>query len=122
MSALQPRGVAVVVEAEHHCMTMRGVQKPGVSTITTQFTGVFQDDPAEQAKFMTMVRTQDWKMVHFLDEPWGQLFDLKKDPSEVENLWNQPEHAEKQNELLAILREWRIRDTYESADLWKNHR
>ena len=37
-------------------MTMRGVQKPGVSTITTQCTGVFQDDPAEQAKSMSMVR------------------------------------------------------------------
>ena len=46
---LAPRGLAVMLEAEHQCMTMRGVQKPGVSTITTQFTGVFQDDPAEQA-------------------------------------------------------------------------
>lgn len=54
--ALAPRGLAVMLEAEHQCMTMRGVQKPGVSTITTQFTGVFQDDPAEQAKFMTLVR------------------------------------------------------------------
>ncbi|MDN3719687.1 GTP cyclohydrolase I FolE [Roseibium salinum] len=54
--ALAPRGLAVMIEAEHQCMTMRGVQKPGVSTITTQFTGVFQDDPAEQVKFMTMVR------------------------------------------------------------------
>ncbi|MEJ8475545.1 GTP cyclohydrolase I FolE [Roseibium algae] len=53
---LAPRGLAVMLEAEHQCMTMRGVQKPGVSTITTQFTGLFQDEPAEQAKFMTMVR------------------------------------------------------------------
>ncbi len=54
--ALAPRGLAVMLEAEHQCMTMRGVQKPGVSTITTQFTGIFQDDPAEQAKFMSLVR------------------------------------------------------------------
>jgi len=54
--ALAPRGLAVMLEAEHQCMTMRGVQKPGVSTITTQFTGVFQGDPAEQAKFMSLVR------------------------------------------------------------------
>lgn len=54
--ALAPRGLAVMLEAEHQCMTMRGVQKPGVATITTQFTGVFQDDPAEQVKFMTLVR------------------------------------------------------------------
>ena len=38
------------------CMSMRGVQKQGSSTITTQFTGVFRDDPAEQARFITMVR------------------------------------------------------------------
>lgn len=53
---LKPRGVAVLVEAEHMCMSMRGVQKDGVSTITTQFTGVFRDDPAEQVRFMTLVR------------------------------------------------------------------
>ncbi|WP_417693859.1 GTP cyclohydrolase I FolE [Roseibium sp.] len=53
---LAPRGLAVMMEAEHQCMTMRGVQKPGVSTITTQFTGVFQNDAAEQAKFMSLVR------------------------------------------------------------------
>ena len=54
--AIAPRGLAVMLEAEHQCMTMRGVQKHGVSTMTTQFTGLFQDDPAEQAKFMGMVR------------------------------------------------------------------
>jgi len=54
--ALHPRGVAVIIEAEHMCMSMRGVQKQGASTMTTQFTGVFRDDPAEQARFLTMVR------------------------------------------------------------------
>src|SRR3954452_24680209 len=52
--ALKPRGVAIIIEAEHMCMSMRGVQKQGSSTITTQFTGVFRDDPAEQARFITM--------------------------------------------------------------------
>jgi GTP cyclohydrolase IA len=53
---LKPRGVAVMLEAEHMCMSMRGVQKPGVSTITTQFLGSFRDDPAEQVRFITLVR------------------------------------------------------------------
>ncbi|MDK9695225.1 MAG: GTP cyclohydrolase I FolE [Siculibacillus sp.] len=53
---LKPRGVALLIEAEHMCMSMRGVQKAGVSTITTEFTGVFRDDPAEQARFMMMVK------------------------------------------------------------------
>jgi GTP cyclohydrolase I len=55
-TALAPRGTAVLVEAEHMCMSMRGVQKSGSSTLTTQFTGVFRDDPAEQARFFTMLR------------------------------------------------------------------
>jgi GTP cyclohydrolase I len=54
--ALKPRGVAVMIEAEHMCMSMRGVQKRGAVTVTTQFTGVFRDEPAEQARFLTLAR------------------------------------------------------------------
>jgi GTP cyclohydrolase I len=53
--ALNPRGVAVLLDAEHMCMSMRGVQKQGASTITTRFTGLFKDDPSEQARFMTLL-------------------------------------------------------------------
>ncbi|MNL29702.1 GTP cyclohydrolase 1 [compost metagenome] len=54
--SLAPRGVAVMIEAEHMCMAMRGVQKQGSTTLTTTFTGTFQTEPAEQARFMTMLR------------------------------------------------------------------
>ncbi|HMN88151.1 MAG TPA: GTP cyclohydrolase I FolE [Bauldia sp.] len=54
--ALKPRGIAVMIEAEHQCMTLRGVHKHGASTVTTQFTGVFRDDPAEQLRFLTLVK------------------------------------------------------------------
>ena len=54
-TGLQPRGVAVMIEAEHFCMSMRGVRKQGASTITTAFTGAFHD-PAEQVRFMSLVR------------------------------------------------------------------
>jgi GTP cyclohydrolase IA len=53
---LKPRGVAVLMEAEHTCMSMRGVQKPGALTITSQFLGAFRDDAAEQVRFITLVR------------------------------------------------------------------
>ncbi|WP_036839053.1 GTP cyclohydrolase I FolE [Pleomorphomonas oryzae] len=53
---LKPRGAAVLIEAEHLCMAMRGVQKPGASTVTARFTGCFKTDPTEQARFMMMVR------------------------------------------------------------------
>jgi GTP cyclohydrolase I len=53
---LRPRGVAVMLEGEHMCMSMRGIHKDGVTTVTSRFTGIFQDDPAEQARFMMMAR------------------------------------------------------------------
>ncbi len=53
---LKPRGVAVMIEAEHTCMSMRGVAKAGSLTVTTQFTGLFRKDPQEQVRFITLVR------------------------------------------------------------------
>ncbi|MGH6869372.1 MAG: GTP cyclohydrolase I FolE [Methylocella sp.] len=53
---LRPRGCAVMLEAQHLCMSMRGVRKHGAETVTTQFTGIFRDDPAEQIRFLTMLR------------------------------------------------------------------
>ncbi|MGW9948621.1 GTP cyclohydrolase I [Rhizobium leguminosarum] len=55
---LNPRGVAILIEAEHMCMAMRGVQKQGSTTLTTTFTGTFKTEPADQARFMTMVRSR----------------------------------------------------------------
>ena len=85
---------------------------------------------AEQARdgnfttsdFMTMVRTRDWKLVHFLGETCGQLFDLKADPAENVNLWDSEAHAERKRDLLDRLREWRMRDAYVNAALWESHR
>lgn len=57
-TALKPKGVAVMIDAVHQCMSMRGIKMPNVSTITTQFTGVFRDNPEEQARFMDLVRGQ----------------------------------------------------------------
>jgi GTP cyclohydrolase IA len=53
---LKPRGVAVMLEAEHMCMSLRGVEKLGSLTVTTHFTGTFRDEVNEQVRFMTMLR------------------------------------------------------------------
>ena len=45
-----------MLEAEHLCMSMRGVQKAGASTMTSHFTGIFKDDAAEREKFLNLVR------------------------------------------------------------------
>lgn len=55
MEYLQPKGVMVMIEAEHMCMTMRGVQKPGTKTSTYVVKGAFEDDANLQQMFMKMV-------------------------------------------------------------------
>jgi GTP cyclohydrolase I len=55
-TALHTRGVAVMIEAEHMCMSMRGVKKHGVSTVTTQYSGIFRRDANEQVRFLTLLR------------------------------------------------------------------
>jgi arylsulfatase len=67
-------------------------------------------------KFMTMVRDQTHKLVHFLDEPAGQLFDLVNDPHELVNLWDAGDAAADQARLLTELREWRIRSGVHTKD------
>jgi GTP cyclohydrolase I len=52
---LNPRGAAVMLEAEHMCMSMRGVRAHGISTITHRFTGVFAEDRSEQDRFYAMI-------------------------------------------------------------------
>jgi GTP cyclohydrolase I len=52
---LLPRGVAVIIEAAHECMTTRGVHKPGVSMVTSRMLGAFRDDPTTRRELLAMV-------------------------------------------------------------------
>ena len=52
---LQPRGVAVVIEAAHQCMTTRGVHKPGVGLVTSRMVGAFRDDPSTRREFLAVL-------------------------------------------------------------------
>jgi GTP cyclohydrolase I len=55
VDVLKPRGVIVVVEAEHLCMTMRGVRKPGAKTLTSAVRGDFRDEPSTRAEAMSLI-------------------------------------------------------------------
>ena len=55
MEYLQPKGVIVMVEAEHMCMTMRGVKKPGTQTVTLVSRGVFAEETSRQEEFFRMM-------------------------------------------------------------------
>jgi arylsulfatase A-like enzyme len=69
------------------------------------------DNILQEVEFVTMVRTCDWKLVHYLDQPWGELYDLRRDPGEIRNLWNDQGYQDVRKELVETLRDWRIRDT-----------
>ena len=56
MAALRPRGALVIVEAEHLCMTMRGVKAPGSKTVTSVVRGIFRENPATRAEAMALLR------------------------------------------------------------------
>lgn len=56
LESLEPHGVMVVVEAEHMCMTMRGVKKPGAKTITSAVRGIFASDARSRAEVLSLIK------------------------------------------------------------------
>ncbi len=74
-----------------------------------------RDGILQETEFMTMVRSDDWKLVHFVDCGEGQLFDLRSDPDEVVNLWDDAAYVANRRELLDVLRDWRIASDVHTA-------
>ena len=56
---LQPRGVMVMIEAEHLCMSIRGVKKPGVKTVTSVVRGIFRENPATRAEALALLKERN---------------------------------------------------------------
>ncbi len=54
-NVLQPQGVGVILKAEHHCMTARGIMKPGTDLVTSRMLGVFRDSPVTRQEFISLV-------------------------------------------------------------------
>ena len=71
---------------------------------------------------MTMVRSREWKLVHFLGEDFGPLFNLKADPGELRNLWDEPELEDKKRELLDAMRSWLITSNVKTKNWAEEYR
>ena len=80
------------------------------------FTEVGPDNVLEKIKFMTMIRSRAWKLVHFLGSEEGQLFDLRDDPHEERNLWLDPAVASEKQSLQDEIFRWRMESQIRSRD------
>ncbi len=99
------------MEAESLLPALQGEAWTGRDAVFAEHS---RDGILQTTDMMTMIRTQEWKLVHFLDEPFGQLFDLVNDPDEIHNLWDDPTHAAQKQHLVNRLLNWRIRSGYQT--------
>jgi len=74
-----------------------------------------RDGILQETEFMMMVRSEEWKLVNFIDMSCGQLFDLRKDPKEQINLWDDPAFQEQKDKLLDIQRRWLIESNIQTG-------
>jgi arylsulfatase A-like enzyme len=81
-----------------------------------------RDNILTDVEFMTMVRTTQWKLVHFLNEEFGQLFDLQNDPEEENNLWASASHSEVRQEMMGKLLQWRMQSQIKTQNVFREHR
>ena len=79
-------------------------------------------DGVYHGPYMTMIRDERWKLVHFLDQDYGQLFDLAADPGEVDNLWDDAALADVKRSLLERMLNWRIESGLKTRNLFQEHR
>ncbi len=71
-----------------------------------------------EVKFMSMIRSKKWKLVHYLDSEEGQLYNLTDDPAENENLWNHKMHQSQKELLLSELLNWRVESQLHHPNCW----
>lgn len=81
-----------------------------------------RDNILTDVQFMTMVRTKRWKLVHFLNETFGQLFDLENDPMENNNLWTSQNHSTVRQELMDKLLHWRMESQIKTQNVFREYR
>ncbi|MDE2819729.1 MAG: sulfatase-like hydrolase/transferase [Chloroflexota bacterium] len=79
-------------------------------------------DGVYHGPYMTMIRNERWKLAHFLDQDYGQLFDLAADPGELDNRWDDAALAPVKRALLGRMLNWRIESGLRTRNLFQEHR
>jgi len=98
-------------EARSLWPVLRGEQ-PSIRDVV--YAELARDHIQTGAEYIVMRRDRDWKLVYYLDEPDGELYDLRADPEETHNLWASPEHRDKREELVRDLLVWSMRSGLQS--------
>ncbi|MEM7565988.1 MAG: sulfatase-like hydrolase/transferase [Pseudomonadota bacterium] len=101
------------IEAVSFAPALRGEAFEGRSHVFCEQSG---DVNFTGASFMTMVRSATHKLVHFMDHPHGQLFDLGSEEGETRNLWDDPASEETKRHLMAALADWHIRSAHHTRE------
>lgn len=86
---------------------------------------VFSEHPPDahfEGPYMTMIRSQKYKLVHFMGADYGQLFDLEADPEEVHNLWDDVSLKDIKQEMLMEMLNWRTVSTFDTRDVFADYR
>jgi arylsulfatase len=118
---LEQAGVSVPesFECESLAAALQGEEFAGRDAIYAE---QMKDLILTEAEFVSAVRTRDHKLVHFLGQPCGQLYDLRNDPDETRNLWSDTSSTGVKRELLDRLMEWRIDSQYRTRNWMQAHR
>ncbi len=67
---------------------------------------------------LTMIRSKEWKLVRYMGQSYGELYDMKEDPGEHNNLWDDPEHEQKKRKLLDAMTDWLMASNMKTS-AWK---
>lgn len=125
-----------LMDIGHTILELAGVAPPELAQTESLLTAlegkdwegreyVYAEHPADgiyEGPYMTMIRSKQWKLVHFVGQSYGQLFNLEQDPEELHNLWDSLDHKEIRQSLVEEILNWRINSAHETRNLFKDHR
>ena len=110
-TVLQYAGIAIPAQFEARSLCAPLAGEKTYEARTAVYSELARDHIQTGSEFIAMRRDRKWKIVHYLDDEYGELYYLPDDPGEAINLWDAPQHRQKRDELLLALLQWIVRGT-----------